>query len=210
MRVCKQKLFIIIFILMVLISVLSGAYYMYMQKYQMAVNVSVYDENSIDFPSKKIWFDASKWLTTSQYIKVNDFYLINKKFTSIENLNTVYVTMALQSGIDRIGANIPELHTLKNMDPIKFFDLMENKMSYEYIYTKFDEKSLKPTRDFFLIKFIYKEDKYELLTNRRASEGNYFFDVYDQVYRYNKWHKSNKDLLTYRDYLEGKIDSYKK
>ncbi|MDE9539598.1 hypothetical protein [Xenorhabdus bovienii] len=182
---------------------------MHTQKYQMAVNVSVYDESSLDFPSKKVWFDASEWLKSSQYIRVNDFYLIDKKFTPIEDLNTVFVTMALQSEIDDIGAGFPELHVLKDMEPIKFRHFMEGNLSYEYVYTKFDEESLKPIRDLFLIKFIYKEKKYELLAIRKKSNGKYFYTPVSGIYKENGWHKENNDLLTYRNYLAGNIGSYK-
>ncbi|KLU14788.1 hypothetical protein AFK69_11755 [Xenorhabdus sp. GDc328] len=194
---------------MVLISVLSGAYYMHTQKYQMAVNVSVYDENSIDFPSKKVWLDASMWLTTSQYIKVNDFFLINKKFPPIEDLNTVYVTTELQFAIDKLGNSFPELQTLKNMDTLKFSDLMENKMSYEYIYSQFDQKSLKPEHDMFLISFLYNGNKYEVKMIREICNGSYLYSSLGGIYKEGGWHKANRDFLTYRDYLAGKIDSYK-
>ncbi|MDC9596868.1 hypothetical protein [Xenorhabdus anantnagensis] len=179
------------------------------QKYQMAVNVSVYDENSIDFPSKKVWLDASMWLTTSQYIKINDFFLINKKFPPIEDLNTVYVTTELQFAIDRLGNSFPELQTLKNMDPLKFSDLMNNKMSYEYIYSQFDQESLKPEQDMFLISFLYNGNKYEVRMIREICNGSYLYSSLGGIYKEGGWHKSNMDFLTYRDYLSGKIDSYK-
>ncbi|WP_038237567.1 hypothetical protein [Xenorhabdus szentirmaii] len=184
---------------------------MYMKKYQMYVRVASYDENSAEFPSKRIWFDASEWLNSPQYIKVHGTYLINKKFIPLENLDTwgaLGITMKLQDKIDNSNT-FPELNALKNMETIKFLNLMKDKMSYEYIYTKFDEKSLKPVLDFFLVKFLYKEKRYELLMMRRLYENDYVYDHYGFVYKENEWHKENDDIMTYRDYLEGKIDSYK-
>jgi hypothetical protein len=181
---------------------------MNMQKYQMYVRVTSYDINSSEFPSKKIWFDASEWLKSPQYIKVHDAYLINKKITPIEDLNILKITRMLQSEIDESN-QFPELHTLKNLNRINFFDFMKDKMTYEYVYTKFDEESLKPILDFFLIKFFDKENRYELLVMRRVYKGEYFYDRFGPIYRENEWHKHNKDTLTYRDYLAGKIDSYK-
>ncbi|MCC8367581.1 hypothetical protein J8V57_15115 [Xenorhabdus sp. PB61.4] len=182
---------------------------MHMQKYQMAVNVSVYDENSIDFPSKKVVFDASKWLKEHQYIKVNDFFLINKKFPPIEDLNTTYITTELQFEIDKLESGFPELRALKNMDALEFSDLMENKINYEYLYSQFDQKSLKPEQDIFLISFLYGENKYEVEMIRKTCEGIYLYTSLSGVYKEGGWHESNRNFLTYRDYLSGKIDSYK-
>ncbi|WP_187654854.1 hypothetical protein [Xenorhabdus sp. PB62.4] len=211
MSLLKNKIITRISIVIVLILLSLGGYHMYIQKYQMYVRVTSYDESSPEFPSKKNWFDASEWLNSSQYIKVHDAYLINKKFIPIENLDTLKalsITMTLQDEIDN-SKKFPELHELQNMETIKFLHLMQDKISYEYIYTKFDKESLKPILDFFLIKFPYKDKKYELLVMRRKYEDEYVYDRYDSIYRENEWHKSNKDTLTYRDYLAGKIDSYK-
>ncbi|MDR0218920.1 MAG: hypothetical protein LBI71_08575 [Enterobacteriaceae bacterium] len=183
---------------------------MYTQKYQMAVLVPSYDESSSEYPNKKVWFDASEWLSTSQYIKVSDFFLINKKFTPIEDLNTLQmlsITTALQDEIDN-SREFSDLLALKNIGMIDFLNLMKDKINYEYIYSEFDEESLKPIRDFFLIKFTYKERKYELFVRRKISDGEYVYDHFYPIYRENEWHKKNKNIITYRDYLEGKIDSY--
>ncbi|WP_052189596.1 MULTISPECIES: hypothetical protein [Xenorhabdus] len=208
MNLLKKKLIVKIAILTIFTLFFSGAYYMYMQKFQMYIRVTSYDVNSSEFPSKKVWFDASEWLKSSQYIKVHDAYLINKKFVPIENLNTLSITMTLQDEIES-SIKFSELNVLKDMEAIKFLQLMQNKMNYEYIYTKFDEESLKPVLDFFLIKFPYKEKKYELLVMRRKYGNEYVYDHFDSIYRENEWHKHNKDTLIYRDYLAGKIDSYK-
>ncbi|MDE9488135.1 hypothetical protein [Xenorhabdus bovienii] len=128
----------------------------------MAVLVPPYDENFSEFPSKRIWFDASEWLATSQYIKVNDFFLINKNFNPIEPINSIDVlkslkiTRTLQDEIDD-SRKFPKLDVLKNMKSIDFLLLMQDKMSYEYVYTEFDEESLKPVRDFFLLNFLIKK-----------------------------------------------------
>ncbi|MDE9563544.1 hypothetical protein KKI93_05555 [Xenorhabdus bovienii] len=202
-------------ILVLLILFLLGVYYMYMQKYQMYVRVTSYDENSSEFPSKKVWFDASEWLSTSQYIKVSDFFLINKKFNPIEPINSIEVLKALKiirpirSAIDDSKYTFPEIHALKNMNGIEFIELMKEGISYEYIYTQFDEESLKPNQDLFLIRFIHNEKKYELLIARKLYNNEYTYDKLSFLYKENEWHKRNKDILTYRDYLEGKIDSYK-
>lgn len=208
MSLLKQKIITIVSIVIVLILFSLGGYHMYIQKYQMYVRVTSYDENSSEFPSKKVWFDASEWLKSSQYIKVHDTYLINNKFIPIKNLNTLNITMTLQDEIDS-SRKFSELNVLKDMESIKFLHLMQDKMNYEYIYTKFDKESLKPVLDFFLIKFPYKEKKYELLVMRRIYENEYVYDHYDSIYREGEWHKYNKDIMTYRDYLVGKIDSYK-
>jgi hypothetical protein len=180
-----------------------------MQKYQMAVNVSVYDEKSIDFPSKKVVFDASEWLKNPQYIKVNDFLLINKKINPIEDLNTIYITTELQFEIDKLESDFPELQKLKNMDALEFSDLIENKMSYEYIYSQFDKKSLKPEQDVFLISFLYNGNKYEVEMIRKICNGKFLYTSLSGIYKEGEWYKSNMNFLTYRDYLAGKIDSYK-
>ncbi|MDE9488136.1 hypothetical protein [Xenorhabdus bovienii] len=199
----KQKTSTVIFILITLISIISGAYYIHMQKYQMAVLVPSYDENSSEFPNKKVWFDASEWLSTNQYIKVNDFYLINKRGVTIDNLNSTYITMQLQYKIDD-SESFFELKALKNMDPVIFFNLMKNKISYEYLYTQFDDKSLKPVQDIFLIKFSYKEKNYEVFTIRELHNNEHIYSCIEFIYKEGEWHKSNRNLLTYRDYLADK------
>ncbi|CDM88586.1 hypothetical protein [Xenorhabdus bovienii] len=187
---------------------------MHMQKYKMAILMPSYDENSSEYPSKKVWFDASEWLATSQYIKVSDFFLINKKIIPIENVNSVDVlkslkiTRTLQEKIND-SRDFPELHILKNMNSIDFLKLMQDKFNYEYVYTEFDEESLKPVRDFFLLKFPFKGKKYELLVIRSIYENEYTYDSYWFILRENEWHNNHRDIMTYRDYLEGKIDSYK-
>ncbi|MBD2781609.1 hypothetical protein [Xenorhabdus szentirmaii] len=208
MNLLKKNLIAKIFIPIVFILFFLGAYYMNMQKYQMYVRVTSYDENSPEFPSKKVWFDASEWLSSPQYIKVHDTYLINKKFIPIENLNILNITMTLQDEIDK-SRILPELQALTNMKPMEFLHLMKDKMNYEYIYTKFNEESLKPELDFFLIKFPYKEKMYELLLMRSVYKNEYVYEHYDSIYNEGGWHKNNKHAMTYRDYLEGKIDSYK-
>ncbi|MBC8954047.1 hypothetical protein [Xenorhabdus sp. PB62.4] len=184
---------------------------MHMQKYQMAVLVPSYDENSSEYPNKKVWFDASEWLKTPQYIKVSDFFIINKKFTPIDNLDTLKmlsITTVLQDEIDN-SREFSDLSELKNIGMMDFLDLMKDKINYEYIYSEFNEESLKPLQDFFLVKFIHKEKKYELFIRRSFSDGEYVYDHFNPIYRENEWHKRNKNIMTYRDYLEGKIDSYK-
>ncbi|MDX8001121.1 hypothetical protein FE394_18500 [Xenorhabdus sp. Reich] len=211
MNLLKKNRIIKISLLIAFILFFLGGYYMYMQKYQMYIRVTSYDENSSEFPSKKVWFDASEWLNSPQYIKVHDTYLINKKYIPIENLDTwgtLGITIKLQDKIDN-SSEFYELNVLKNMETINFLNLMKDKMSYEYIYTKFDEESLKPVLDFFLIKFPCKGKRYELLMMRRLSGNDYVYDHYDFIYKENEWHKHNNNIMTYRDYLAGKIDSYK-
>ncbi len=194
---------------------LSVSYFMYMQKYQMAILVPAYGEEPSEYPNKKVWFDASEWLSTSQYIKVSDFFIINKKYTPIDSIDKIDVLNALKIirpllfALDDLGSSFPELHELRNIGRINTLDLMKDKINYEYIYSEFNEESLKPTHDFFLIKFTHKGKRYELLIRRRTSDGGYMYDHFYSIYRENEWHKNNKNIMTYRDYLAGKIDLYK-
>ncbi len=49
---------------------------MHKSQQQMAILVISDSENDLDYPNKRKWFDASRWLSTSQYIKIDDFYLL--------------------------------------------------------------------------------------------------------------------------------------
>ena len=63
----------------VIILTVVGGVYMHRDYYQIAVLVSADNESSPEWPNKRKSFDAREWLETSQYVKINDFYILNKK-----------------------------------------------------------------------------------------------------------------------------------
>ncbi|WP_333781320.1 hypothetical protein [Yersinia mollaretii] len=182
----------------------GGVYYMYIKQYQMAVFVTPDSESDVEWPNKHKWFDASEWLEKEQYIKIDNFYLLNTKYVPIENLNIFGITRRLQAAIKNSVSFSPEFTELNNMDDIDFYHLMENNLSYEYLRTEFNDETLKPTEDYFLIYFTFKGVKYEVELLRTIYNGKFVFMTYGSVvHKQGFWHLSLNGYSN-RDYLVGK------
>lgn len=130
--------------------VFGGGWYMHKSQQQMAILVISDSENDLDYPNKRKWFDASRWLSTSQYIKIDDFYLLNLKHHPVNNINDAGVIVILHFAIRDAIKKFPELSKLSQMDNKEFFHFMQHKLSNEYLRTKFNEDTLEPTDDYFL------------------------------------------------------------
>ncbi|EBP4261881.1 hypothetical protein UM36_23755, partial [Salmonella enterica] len=61
---------IVILVIMLIIIFFGGGWYMHKSQQQMAILVISDSENDLDYPNKRKWFYASRWLSTSQYIKI--------------------------------------------------------------------------------------------------------------------------------------------
>ncbi len=157
---------------------------MHKSQQQMAVLVIPDSENDPEWPNKRKWFDASRWLSTSQYIKVDDFYLLNLKYHPINNVNDAGVIVILHFAIRDAIKKLPELLKLSQMDNKKFFYFMQDKLSYEYLRTTFNEDTLEPTDDYFLFFFTYNEISYEVELLRKVTEHGIMFVPYG--YQVNK------------------------
>lgn len=203
MKIKGNKIYLLTIVLVVLPLFIGGAYYMTNQQYQMAILIPELDANATEWPSKRQWFDASKWLKNNRYIKVNDFYLIDTEYTPIDNLNSFNITLAIQTAINDKGNWLSELNSLVDLDPQLFFKLVKDQLDYEYVYTEFNEKTLTPTLDWFLIRFPYQEKKYEALMRREFVNGDFFFMCFGRTYIYpeGEWHRDFNDLLTYKEYM---------
>ncbi|WP_235082560.1 hypothetical protein [Serratia rubidaea] len=193
------------FLFFILIVFSVGDYYMYAQSNKMAVFVIPESENDHEWPSRKKWIDASKWLETSQYIKIDDFYLLNLNYTPIDDLNVFGITARIQEAIKNSGDDIPELAALNNLDSQVFFQLMDGKLSSEYLRTEFNNESLTPIDDYFLIFFLYKGNKYEVELLRTIFDGKPIFMTYGSAVRKSGyWHSILPAGYSYKDFKEGK------
>lgn len=140
---------IVILVITLIIIFCSGGWYMHKSQQQMAILVISDSENDLDYPNKRKWFDASRWLSTSQYIKIDDFYLLNLKYHPVDNVNDAGIIVILHFAIRDAIKKFPELLKLSQMDNKEFFHFMQNKLSNEYLRTKFNEDTLEPTDDYF-------------------------------------------------------------
>lgn len=177
---------------------------MYQKQYQMAVLVIPDSENDREWPSKKKWFDASTWLKTSQYIKIDDFYLLNIRYIPIKKINDFHITLTLQEAIKRSINIEPALFGLDKMDNQKFFHCMKDNLSYEYLRTEFDVATLTPINDYFLFFFNYKGKYYEVELLREPYKDGFAFPYAGYVHKAGYWHSTSLEGYSYRDYLEGK------
>lgn len=180
---------------------------MYRQEYQMVVTVPTADANDPNWPNKKIRFDASEWLCQSQYIKINDFYVLNTQYVPIADLNDFGVILGLQEAIEGASYRLPELSELTTMDAQIFKKLVEDKLTYEYLMTEFDSETLKPVNDHFLIFFTYRNVKYEVPVVRIISKtsGEYSYRFFENTVRKaGYWHNTDPAVYSYKDYVNGK------
>lgn len=179
---------------------------MYMGKYQMAIRTIPSDPEGPDWPArKKYFFDASKWLKDPRYVKSNDFYLISLNYPEIDNLYVYDITIELQNIIRESYSSFPELSPLGYMDAKVFLQKVSGGLSSEYIFSQFDEKTLEPTDDWFLIGFSYNGMKYETVIVREIYNNKYIYVSRGAfVYKPGEWYKRNGDLLTWRSYMKRK------
>ncbi|EPW7974081.1 hypothetical protein ACWPSR_000068 [Cronobacter turicensis] len=177
---------------------------MYQQQYKMAVIVSTGNENDPQWPSKRIWFDASDWLRDPQYLKINDFYLLKLKYHPIDNLNDFGITLSLQEAIKNSVGTQPQLKSLNNMNNQDFFHCVKNKLSYEYLRSEFNSENFKPTEDYFLIFFSYDGVKYEVELLRTFYKGDFLFMTHGlaMVNKAGYWHAVSPAQYSYRDYIK--------
>ncbi|WP_072087538.1 hypothetical protein [Yersinia kristensenii] len=129
--------------------------------------------------------------------------MLNIYYIPIEDLNDFGVTRALQNAISDSVAFMPILSALSRMSSQEFNRYMKGQLSYEYLRTKFDSETLKPTKDYFLIYFTYKDVKYEVEVFRKIYNGDFLFLTSSKVRKAGNWH-SSLNGYSYRDYLAGK------
>lgn len=81
---------------------------------------------------------------------------------------------------------------------------MKGKLSYEYLRTEFNAKTLIPDDDYFLFFFTYNEKKYEVVLLREPYEDGFSFPYAGFVHKAGYWHSKSLEGYSYRDYLAGK------
>ncbi|WP_230979101.1 hypothetical protein [Intestinirhabdus alba] len=196
----RIKWFVLIFSLAVCS---CGGYYMWQQQYQMYVLVTPDSEDDPEWPSKKKWFDASEWLKTSQYIKIDDAHLINKEYAPVDNLNDFSIMLKVQEVIKDSVRQEPNLINLARIDEQDFFHLMKDGFTYEYLRTRFDQRTLKPIVDYFLILFSYNGVDYEVELLRTPYKEGYSFSCAGVVHKAGYWHGVSPAGYSWREYLAG-------
>lgn len=188
---------------------LYGMYQIHSQKYQMYFTYPTGDSNDPHWPNKRIWFDASEWLNTSRYIKINGNWLLNLQYIPIsdEEISGPCVLSKIKDEIKHVTYHIPELAKLSSMDDASFYRLVKNTVSYEYLLTKFDNETLKPTYDLFLVYFSYQNQKYEIEMYRVPllhDEKIFAFKITGHSIRKSAGVNNAKEQYFYRDYLTGR------
>ncbi|EDR2105733.1 hypothetical protein DB421_005179, partial [Salmonella enterica subsp. enterica] len=124
---------VVTLVIMLIIIFFGGGWYMHKSQQQMAILVISNSENDLDYPNKRKWFDASRWLSTSQYIKIDDFYLLNLKHHPVNNINDAGIIVILHFAIRDAIKKFSELSKLSQMDNKEFFHFMQHKLSNEYL-----------------------------------------------------------------------------
>lgn len=189
---------IVILVITLIIIFCSGGWYMHKSQQQMAILVISDSENDLDYPNKRKWFDASRWLSTSQYIKIDDFYLLNLKYHPVDNVNDAGIIVILHFSIRDAIKKFPELLKLSQMDNKDFFHFMQNKLSNEYLRAKFNEDTLEPTDDYFLFFFTYNEISYEVELLRKVTDHGIIFVPYGyQINKKGDWHRRHPSTYSY-------------
>ncbi len=199
----KLKVLILTFIITFVI-VLLGGFYMHQSKYQMYVRVTPDSEEDSEWPSKKKWFNAAKWIEGSHFIKLNDTYVLNYKYKPIDELNDFRIARAIHRAIRKSIALEPELHHLANMDDDSFFDYLQDGVSFEYLRTQFDPDTLIPDNDYFLFSFICKGIGYEVEVLRVPYKDDFSFPYVGYVHKAGYWHSVSPAAYSYKDYRENK------
>jgi hypothetical protein len=205
----SKNVSIIAIVTILLISYTSWRYHK--MNYQMAILETATDWDSPDFPSKKVYFDASKWLKQKQYIKIDDYRLLNLNYEKFDLLYETemesgwsFISSAFLQAIEDAGGDIgKELNELKKLNSLQLKKILSPILKWQYLYTEFDKATLLPTLDYFLFEFDYKGKIYELLLIRTIYEDEFIFLNFFGL-KYKGW--AERDLpdnfLTYRKYLE--------
>ncbi|WP_162473718.1 hypothetical protein, partial [Serratia microhaemolytica] len=152
-----------------------GGYYLLTRPYQMAISVVPESMDDPEWPSKKQWFDASEWLKSGQYIKINDFDLLNLGYIKIDDVNHFGLEGKLQDAIHEAVWAEPTLARLDRMDFLEFHKEMKGRLTYEYLYSTFDTRTLTPTVDYFLIFFSEQGRDYEVEMRRTPFQDGFTF-----------------------------------
>lgn len=176
---------------------------MYQKQYQMYVRDIPDSEDNSEWPSKKKWFDASKWLKNPDYIKINNTYLLNTQYIPITNLNDFRITLTLQESIKRTVNLEPKLLSLSKLTNQEFFQKMKDNLSYEYLRTQFESNSLTPVKDYFLLFFTYNGEKYEVEMLREPFKEGFSYHYTGFVHKFGYWHSISPTGYSYRDYIAG-------
>lgn len=195
----------ILFFIFIMVIVYSTEVYMNKSQYQMAVLVTPDSEDDPEWPNKRKWFDASKWLNSPQYVKIDDFYLLNLKYHPIDNRNSMGAIIALHHAIRDFSKNNHNFSELNEMNNDVFYSYMKDKISYEYLRSRFDTDTLEPTNDYFLLYFYYNGEEYEVELLRKMTKYGLMFMPFE--YHMNKkgyWHAVDPAAYSYQDYIDGK------
>ncbi|OCQ51388.1 hypothetical protein Ppb6_03428 [Photorhabdus australis subsp. thailandensis] len=199
-------------------------------KNKMAVLVDNPDPNYLH---DKVWFDASKWLNSGNYIKIDDFYLIKLNPIDLNKLPDAKYYLAYDiyhnmlrkkyGDLDRT-ANFHEL-VEKVISPIdkkeeasakrdiagteRLIELI-SPLTYEYLYSCFDKEKREPIIDTLLVSFSYKGEKYEMLIDaiddKEEKPGTLIYRHFitaRSIQSYGTFYKEHHPL-TYKLYLEEK------
>ncbi|WP_127960444.1 hypothetical protein, partial [Serratia microhaemolytica] len=165
-----------------------GGYYLLTRPYQMAISVVPESMDDPEWPSKKQLFDASQWLKSGQYIKINDFYLLNLGYIKIDDINSFGIEGELQDAIDETVWAEPTLARLDRMDFLEFHKEMKGRLTYEYLYSKFEKETLTPTEDYFLIFFSEQGRDYEVRVRRTPFQDDFTFYKMGDIEKAGTWH----------------------
>ncbi|MTH46248.1 hypothetical protein GJV78_08290 [Escherichia alba] len=178
---------------------------MHQENYRMAVIITPDSEDDPEWPGKHKWFDASEWLRMPQYVKINDYYLLNTQYAPVDNVHDIGITRRIQDAVKRSIHSEPELRPLGEMEPGEFSRLVRNSLSCEYLRTSFNHETLRPTEDFFLFSFTYNNQTYEVELLREKYKGGFIFMNYGRpVHKAGYWHGVSPAGYSWRDRLAGK------
>ncbi|WP_236637578.1 hypothetical protein [Photorhabdus australis] len=199
-------------------------------KNKMAVLV---DNPNPNYLHDKVWFDASKWLNSGDYIKIDDFYLIKLRPIDLNKVKDseyfIYYDLYYNMRRKKYGdlgstTNFNELmqKVIGSTDIQGETDVKTDIASterliklishpeYEYLYSRFDKKKRQPVIDSLLVSFFYQDKKYEMVIDAVIDEEDkkdHFpyrhIMLAESIQRYGSFYKAN-DSLTYKLYLEEK------
>ncbi|NRN30842.1 MULTISPECIES: hypothetical protein [Photorhabdus] len=224
-----KKIYRIVITLLIVIGSL-GLWHKISLKNKMAIFVNNPDPNYL---YDKVWFDASKWLNSGDYIKINDFYLIKLKPINLNQVkNSEYfiyykiyynIRHRTYGDLDRT-ANFNELvqkvigpadikretDAKTDLEGTERLSKLISIPRYEYLYSTFDNEKQQPVIDSLLVSFSYKDQKYEMVIDAVIDEEDkknqfpYSYIVLtESIQHHGSFYKAN-DLLTYKLYLEEK------
>ena len=126
------------------------------------------------------------------------------KCIPIKKLDDYRITLAIHRAIKKSIILEPHLLPLSSTTNSDFFDFLEGNLSYEYLMSGFDEKSLLPVRDYFLFFFNFEGVNYEVELLREPYENDFSYPYVGYVHKSGYWHSVSPKEYSYRDYLNGK------